>query len=414
MKLQIRYTAFDKLGSIKIPLIICDNELELISAGYLMSRFNSGVKIASLEITAKGIKTLYEFCAESSIDLHNRLSRLEILNIGEIESLSTYISANPTTGEVRAAGTYRLRYIHARNFISWLWNFYQNRTANDPERLNHSKNKKQVMDYNFKIHSSAPYKTTGKTLIGLTPELRAKFFEIINPLPENELNPFKSERVKWRNFILLLTMILGGNRRSESLLLQMNHLSLLGRDKYFEIVKNDTPLPVAYAHKKAPSIKTKGRKVALSNDIADLILHYAKIIRPQFKGYKKASHLFLSTRDKGKPLSVDSPNKITEKITQAFPEYKGLLSPHRLRNSFHDLLNDSLDESIDPNLGPIMKSSYKSVLQEYAGGWARGSQMVAKYPAGSIERRVAAITVSLQENILSGANNNNKESNNGR
>ncbi|MGZ4997201.1 MAG: hypothetical protein ACXV8J_05120 [Methylobacter sp.] len=411
MNLQIRYTAFEKLGGVKIPLLICDDELELISAGYLMSRFNSGAKIATLEIAAKGIKMLYEFCAESSIDIHNRLSRLDILNVGEIERLSAYISANQETGEVRAAGTYRLRYLHASNFISWLWNFYQNRAANDPERLNHSKNKKQVMDHSFKIHTSAPYKTTGRTLIGLTPELRAKFFEIINPLPENALNPFKSERVKWRNFILLLTMILGGNRRSESLLLQMNHLCLLGRDKYFEIVRDDSPLPAAYTHKKAPSVKTKGRKVALSNDIANLILHYVNNIRPQFESYKKVSHLFLSTRGKGKPLSVDSPNKITDKIIEAFPEYEGLLSPHRLRNTFHDLLNDSLDETIDPNLGPIMKGSYKSVLQEYAGGWARGSQMAAKYPAGSIERRVAEMTVSLQKNILSGGNNNNKESN---
>jgi len=207
-------------------------------------------------------------------------------------------------------------------------------------------------------------------------------------------------------------MILGGNRRSESLLLQMNHLSLLGRDKYFEIEKNDSPLPAAYAHKKAPSIKTKGRKVALSDDIADLILHYVKNIRPQFEGYKKVLHLFLSTRGKGKPLSVEAPNKITDKIAQTFPEYKDILSPHRLRNTFHDLLNDSLDETIDPNLGPIMKSSYKSVLQEYAGGWARGSQMAEKYPAGSIERRVAALTVSLQQNILTGGNNNKKESHN--
>ena len=98
MNLQIRYTAFEKLGGVKIPLLICDDELELISAGYLKSRFNSGAKRATLEIAAKGIKMLYEFCAKSSIDIHNRLARLEILNIGEIERLSAYISANHETG----------------------------------------------------------------------------------------------------------------------------------------------------------------------------------------------------------------------------------------------------------------------------------------------------------------------------
>ena len=82
-----RYTAIEKLGGIKIPLLICDDELEFISAGYLMSQFNSGAKIATLEIAAKGIKMLYEFCADSSIDIHDRLSRLDILNMGEIECL---------------------------------------------------------------------------------------------------------------------------------------------------------------------------------------------------------------------------------------------------------------------------------------------------------------------------------------
>ncbi len=56
MSLQIRFTAFEKLGDVKLPFLICDNELELINAGYLMSRFNSGAKIATLEIAAKGIK----------------------------------------------------------------------------------------------------------------------------------------------------------------------------------------------------------------------------------------------------------------------------------------------------------------------------------------------------------------------
>ena len=43
----------------------------------------------------------------------------------------------------------------------------------------------------------------------------------------------------------------------------------------------------------------------------------------------------------------------------------------------------------------------KAPIQEYAGGWKRGSQQVNDYPQGSIEREVAQVHLIIQNKILS-------------
>jgi integrase len=389
------------LGNRTIPLITIDGELDCFSAGYLVGLLNEGLKPSTILIHSKGIRELYLFCVEANIDLPRRMSRLEQLTVGELERLLTWVSASKGTRELYARGTFNLRWQSIRKFILWQWNFYQHRASNNAEILNHARNKEKIMIQAFDTLGKAPFKNSGKVTTGLEPELLAKFFRIIEPLPENDLNPFKSIYIKWRNYILLLTMVLGGNRRSESILLQLKDINLYGKFKYFEIIKENSFLPVWYPHKEAPSVKTLGRKVALSDNVAALFEYYITEIRPKFKGSARSTYLFISSRD-GLPLSTHTPNDIIETIIKRYPEFEGKLSPHRLRNSFQDMLNDALDKSLESELGdyPLMKQAKKSTLQEYSGGWARGSAMVSKYPAGSIERRVAQLTKGLQDKAL--------------
>lgn len=386
------------LGNRTLPLIVIDGELDCFSAGYLVGLLNEGLKPSTILIQAKGIRVLYLFCVEANIDLPKRMSSLAQLTPGELERLSMLVSTSNETGELNTRGTYTLRWQSIRKFILWQWNFYQHRASNNAERLNNARNKKELMLSSFDIFGKAPYKNSGKVTKGLEPELVAKFFNIINPLPENDLNPFKSEHIKWRNYILILTMILGGNRRSESILLQLKDVNLYGKYKYFEIMKGSNFLPISYPHNEAPNPKTLGRKVALSDSLAELFEYYITKIRPKFKGSVRSTYLFISIRD-GLPLSTHTPNDIIETIINRYPEFKGILSPHILRDTFQDMLNDALDSSLESELGayPLMKQAKKSTLQEYSGGWARGSAMVAKYPAGSIERRVAQLTKALQD-----------------
>lgn len=411
MNIRIVQNRFSFIGGRTIPLLVVDDELELYSAGYLIQCLNNGRQPPTLLIYAKGIMALYRFCEARNINIHERLRKLDNLRMTEIEDLSTWLSVNHETGELQADGTYKLRMRAVRAFIYFFWDTYQSRASNNAEHLNHARYKREVMVNAFKTVEDAPFSRPGKNLQGLSPELQAKFLEIIVPLQENELNPYKSNHVRWRNYILLLTMMLGGNRRSESILMQLQDVNLYGREKYFEIVKRNNILPQKSQHSQAAAVKTKGRTIGLNEELASLFEYYLTHIRRKFKGHAKSMDLFLSTKE-GKPLSVNTPNAIVESIVKKHPEFKGILTPHRLRNTFHDLLNDALDKKMDADLGnqsPMMKQSHKQVLQEQAGGWARGSAMTSKYPAGSIERRVIAMTQTAQTLALNPSQKVNKD-----
>ena len=202
--------------------------------------------------------------------------------------------------------------------------------------------------------------------------------------------------------MIFLTLGLGGSRRGESILLRLQDVQTIGKEKFFEIIKDSKKIAIKTGHKVNPAVKTKGRKVALSDSLAEIFKHYITKERKKFRGHLKIDFLFLSTRG-GMPLSLESINRMTEKIIEVYPVFKNVLSPHRLRNTFHDLLDESLDTNIvkeQSDLSPMMKQVMKKRLQEYAGGWSQGSKMTDHYPAGSIERKVWERTISLQKKAL--------------
>ncbi len=386
---------FSKLGNIKLKLIEINGELETLSAGYMLQRYDSGSKPNTIKKDAQAIQHLYRFCIKESIDLHRLISSQSPFSIGQIEAFSAYCSADVNTGELIGSGHYEQRMRISWAFMKWLWLFYQNRTKNELDKLKAAKLRFTLMEEGFNLYMKSPFNSGASDREGLQPELRSRFFDIINPLPENDLNPWKAQKVRWRNYALLLTMVLGGNRKGESLLLKLNHFALSGRRKYFEIVKSGD---VEYPRSEAPSVKTLGREVDLNDIVADIFEHYISVWRREFQGAEKSMYMFLSNKD-GEPLSVQTPNAILNELIKKHPEFEGKLSPHRLRNTFHDVLNDALNLMYigESALG---KKLNKAPLQEYAGGWKRGSEMVNHYPKGSIQREVGQLHQIMQGKIL--------------
>jgi site-specific recombinase XerD len=93
-----------------------------------------------------------------------------------------------------------------------------------------------------------------------------------------------------------------------------------------------------------PAVKTYGRRVPLSDSAAQILSRYIQYHRSQFPKADESPFLFLSSE--GEPLSLRSVNAIFEQIENRFPEFAGILTPHVLRYTF----NDSLD-----NIGRAQK-----------------------------------------------------------
>lgn len=399
---KVRKTQFKHLNGAFISLILINEEVDLFSASYLLSRLNNGIAIKTIEREAKALKKVYEFLIKNQVDLMSRLAGLQPLIAGEIESLSDYLAINYETGDLLNTQTFKHYFTTAQKFIEYWFNFYLSRVTEAP-KLQAGRIALETMNSGFLVNKNIPHNGRVNERVGLTPELQVLFFAVIEPSPDNRLNPIKSEKLRWRNYILFLTMILTGNRKGESLGLLTHDLHLAGNeqsDKYIEILKRDRTFD-GYRRKEIPSVKTKGRIIRLSNNVAELFEHYITEIRIRFKASGKTNYLFISNRD-GLPLHPATPNKIIEKIIDEHPQFRGKLSPHILRNTFHDLLNASLDEKLE-GIGALRKQQIKASLQEYAGGWAAGSSMVAHYPKGSIQARVGELTQKIQMKILSEA-----------
>jgi len=388
------------LNGASFPLVVIDNQLDMISASYLLQRYNNGLSLKTLDREARAIRKLYAFFIDKKIDIVTRLAKLDRLQIGEIESLHAYLATHLDTFELVSQATFKHYFSTSQRFIEFLFNFYQSRVT-DPKKLQASRIALEGMKKGFEINKRSPHNGKTKERIGLSPELQVLFFAAIDPNEENILNPFKSQKTRWRNYCLLLTLILGGNRKGETLGLRIRDFQLTGNEaaeKYFEIVKRDRTFD-GYPRKEIPSVKTKGRKVSLSPELVEIFEYYITKIRPKFKDANKNEYLFLSNRD-GQPLHPITPNHIVGELIKVHPKFKGKLTPHILRNTFHDILNTSLDDQFK-DMGPMRNQQIKNTMQEYAGGWSAGSAMVAHYPKGSIQARVAELQSRIQSNILS-------------
>jgi integrase len=387
---------FEKMGGIKLKLVMVNLQVDLHAAAYAMQRFENGLKANSIKVDQSTILHLYRFCELNDISLIQRVAAQDPFKIGEIESFSSYCRYTRDTGLPVAPGWYSARMRGASAFINYLWLFYQERCSKNLESLQVSQLLYERMKSGFQIYTKVPFRSCRQDKVGLTPELQTQFISIIDPAQSNESNPWKTEKVRWRNYILLLLLMVGGNRKGETLLLKLNHIQLTGRRKYYDILK--TIDVTDYPRMEAPSVKTYGRQVELHDGLATLIEYYITRIRTQFVGWQRSSYLFISYRD-GLALSLQTPNAILNELIRQHPQFRGLLSPHRLRNTFHDLLNIALDQKFK-NQSALSRELLKSPIQEAAGGWASNSQMPKRYTKGSTHAKVAQMQVLIQLNAI--------------
>lgn len=162
--------------------------------------------------------------------------------------------------------------------------------------------------------------------------------------PHSERNPFENERVRWRNWLIVHLLLLGGLRRGEALLLVVDSLKhdvdrLTGEVKYWLDV---TTTEDEDERATRPSIKTaeSHRQIPVSTDLAALYEHYVSGVR-----FSEGDTPFLLTSSRGGlPLSAESVTKAFESFTaaltpQAYQRFhertggKRHVSPHDLRHT---------------------------------------------------------------------------------
>lgn len=216
-------------------------------------------------------------------------------------------------------------------------------------------------------------------------------------------NPWKDKHVQIRNYLMCSLMLECGLRIGE--VLNLTTLSIypnVDRNAYYLVVDKAEDHPL----KDKPGIKNycARRTIAISNNLAAMLLNYIKEIRPL--PYPAHNILFVSSRKGAKPLSIHTPRAITNSIFK------------KLTEVFHLLVDDGAIDSID-NLTPhyfrhtwavnameffIEEKKYdmnKAVeMLRKIGGWSIDSNMPLLYSNRYIAEKAGRLNKERMQNSM--------------
>lgn len=160
--------------------------------------------------------------------------------------------------------------------------------------------------------------------------------------PASNRNPFVSEKIRFRNWLIVNLLLFVGLRRGELMLLNCSSIKSDVDVETGEMVYwiDVTTTPDDDQRYSQPSIKTSDshRQVPISETLAEVLERYVSTHREQ-----KADHDFLLTSTNGGPLSAEAINKLFGVLSDAidplalsrFTQRSGKrkMSPHDLRHT---------------------------------------------------------------------------------
>ena len=222
--------------------------------------------------------------------------------------------------------------------------------------------------------------------IGLDEEKRQRLLEIIHP--NYSRNPFMRS-VRFRNWMLITLLLTFGLRRGESLKLYVTDINVRGRRPTLTVRRR--PGDPLDTRANEPAVKTLGREVPLHASMAEILNRYVQHHRPQFPNADVSPFLLLS--EEGKPLSLRSVNAILEQVVRRFPEFKGALTPHVLRYTYNDILEES-------GHAAGLDAEALKAARNYLNGWTLTSEQGTHYARRAIEERAREISLEHQRRLF--------------
>ncbi|WP_105102124.1 site-specific integrase [Microbulbifer pacificus] len=213
--------------------------------------------------------------------------------------------------------------------------------------------------------------------VGLTDSQRKRIREVMHP--EGPDNPFSSDALKLRNYIILELGLTMGLRRSEMLLLKVSDISAW--NSRLKVV--DLEDPRIDARTSAPQFKTHEREIHMPDELARSIENYMSKYRER-KGKASAArkHPFLLVshgKSEGVALSENGLNEVLARVKTVAPELNDV-HPHTLRHDCVYTLLASMKEELDI-LTPEDRSTKVQKVLTWMFGWSPDSKMPELYGA---------------------------------
>lgn len=204
-------------------------------------------------------------------------------------------------------------------------------------------------------------------------------------------NPFKTEKLRWRNLLIFMLLLRLGLRRGEAALLRTDSLKedfdpVAGKMVYWLDVEGSVDVDPRYEQ---PGLKTASarRQIPVQREIVELFHTY----RNNYRGRANYPHLLMS--QKGRPISLRALGEIFETATKALSEAakRSLEQQHLESVSCHCCRHTSAVVRMNryqANGDDIDTASEK--LRNFFG-WTEDSQMPRLYAKAYFDTKLAEV-----------------------
>ncbi len=367
------------------------------------------------------LKYLSEICIFLNIDLINRFSSGNFLNNSELELLGMYSRMTVHTFKLEAnkkqlkkilslkknsqrIETARASIVHNDDkydislhtsynrlttfaaYIEWLEEYlFPSKKSQSYDLLKAMRPKDILNKNNFDPNNFR----------SLTTDQIKSIISIINP--NSQLNPWKTEEIRYRNQLIVLMFYHLGCRRGELLRIKVatdnNESDIKKNSSGITVLTIRSGIDTNDTRKARPQNKTLGREIPMSQSLTELYENY--LIHYRSKGYytEYIPYLFITHNYKTKrnsALSLATINKIFREISDV-AGFK--VDPHSLRHTWNDRFSAHADLRIAKNQTTEAKSeSDRRKLM----GWSHNSTQAQHYAKRHNTRRAIEIGLQLQ------------------
>lgn len=229
--------------------------------------------------------------------------------------------------------------------------------------------------FNRKIKSARPAwkKSRNDDMKGLTHQERDRLLEVMHP--ECAENPFASDALKQRNYIILLLGLELGLRRSEMLLIKLGDIHWHSRELSVVNLESEGIDPRALA----PQFKTHERMLPMGGELIWALQSYVETCRDLKKAKKHPFLLVSHRRNEGGPLTIKALDGVLPRIGKMMPELEHV-HLHILRHDAVYTLLESMREELEMFTPEDRTTQVQKVLT-YTFGWSPESNMPGLYGA---------------------------------
>ncbi|MGQ7818253.1 tyrosine-type recombinase/integrase [Metapseudomonas furukawaii] len=204
--------------------------------------------------------------------------------------------------------------------------------------------------------------------------------------PASELNPFSTDFIKHRNYLVYRMLSDSGMRRSELRFVLVEDVNYS---------RNRVRIRVS---------KTQARTVPISSETA-LAFHHFVLEHWSKIPAKQRAHGYLFTTAEGGHICADTINLIFRTARKKFDDLPEKFAPHALRRTWNDRFSTKVDKA--PPDKRIPKNEEEQMRNRLMG-WRKDSEMSARYSRRTIRVKSDQIAEELANEIAKGRNKDNE------